>query len=86
MRETLRVRRHEVVGKPLQHTEKGGAHTPSFARRFLLKCEHMSRPVSLVIHPEHVEYVLGCSDGGTRADRKPNGTYITNVNKGDKQR
>ena len=37
----------------------------------------MSRPVSLVIPPEHIEYVLGCTDGGTRADRKSNGTYIT---------
>jgi hypothetical protein len=42
--------------------------------------------VSLVIPPEHAEYVLGWIDGGTRADRKSNGTYITNVNKGDKQR
>jgi hypothetical protein len=38
--------------------------------------------VSLVIPPERVEYVLGCSDGGTQADRTPNGTFITNVNKG----
>jgi hypothetical protein len=43
----------------------------------------MSHPVSLVVPPEHVEYVLGCTGGGKRADRKSNGTYITNVNKGD---
>ena len=84
MQETPLVPRHEVVGLPLQHTEKGGVHTPSFARRFLPKCEHMSRPVLLVIPPEHAEFVLGCTDGGMRADRKSNGTYITNVNKGDK--
>ena len=84
MRETRRVRQHEAVGKPLQHIERGGAHSPDFARQFLAKCEHMSHPVSLVIRLEHAEYVLGCSDGGRPADRKSNETCITNVNKGDK--
>jgi hypothetical protein len=39
--------------------------------------------VSVVILPEHVEYVLGCSDGDMQADKKSNGTYITNVNMRD---
>jgi hypothetical protein len=44
----------------------------------------MFHPALLVIPPEHVEYVLGCSDGDMQADRKSNGTYIKNVNIGDK--
>jgi hypothetical protein len=84
MRETLRAHRHEVDEKPLQRIEKGDAHIPSFACRLLSKHVHMSHLASLVIHPEHAEYVLGCSGGGTRADRRPNGTYITDMNKGHK--
>ena len=44
----------------------------------------MSRPASQAIHSGHVEYVLGCIGGGIQVDRIPNGTYITDVNNGDK--
>ena len=44
---------------------------------------HGSHPTSLVIRLKHAGYVLECSGGGTRADRRPNGAYITDVSDGD---
>ena len=45
---------------------------------------HMSHPVSLVIHLERAEFVLECNGGGIQADRRPNGTYITDMRDEDK--
>ena len=71
-------------GRLLRHIEIGGVHIPSFVHRFLPMCVHMSHLESLAIHPEHAEYVLECIGGDRRADGRPNGTYITDVDEGDK--
>ena len=73
-------------GKLLRRIEKSSAHISIFFRQFLPSCAHMFHPASLVIHPEHAEYFrpVGCNYEGGRADRIPNGTYIKDVNKGDK--
>jgi hypothetical protein len=83
MRETPRARRHEADGKPPRRTEKAGAHIPSFARRFLPDSVHTYRPVFWVIHSGRAEYVLEYSVGGKPVDRKPSGTYVADVNKGN---
>ena len=85
-RETVRAPRQKVDEKLPRHTEKPGAHLPTFAHRFLLKCGRMSRPASSVIHPERAEYLSSVeySGGGSRADNTPNGTYIKDMNERDK--
>jgi hypothetical protein len=42
----------------------------------------MFHPASLVILLGRAEYVLECSGGDIRADKRPNGTYITDMSDG----